>query len=213
MRLPVRALSRQELDRKLEAGDRRQGLLLYRPTCPSCDACEPIRIDVQRFAPSRSHRRVLARAERKLVVELGPPLVDERRAELYNLHRDGRDLAHGPPIDVEGYRAFLGQTCCDSFEQRFLAGDTLIGVAITDRSATALSAVYCYFDPAYERLSPGTFSILKQIELCRRWGLSHLYLGLYVRGSRPMQYKVRWLPHERRLDGEWKSFERASVGT
>lgn len=204
MRLPVRPLRHDELDERLRAGDRRQGLLLYRPSCPECNACEPIRVHVASFRPGRTARRVLRRGDRTLRTELGPALVDERRVELYNLHRLERGLAFGPAIDAEGYRAFLGLSCCDSFEIRYYLDDVLVGVALTDRSETALSAVYCYYDPSLERLSPGSYSILKQLELCRHWQLTWLYLGLYVQGCRAMQYKIRWLPHERRVDGRWQ---------
>jgi arginine-tRNA-protein transferase len=53
----------------------------------------------------------------------------------------------------------------------------------------------------------GTYSILKQIALCRSWGL--LYLSLYVIGCEPMRYKARYLPHERLIGGVWRRFDRA----
>jgi arginine-tRNA-protein transferase len=81
-------------------------------------------------------------------------------------------------------------------------------VALVDRAEDALSAVYCYYDPTYGSLSLGTYSILKQIELCRSWGLRYLYLGLYIAGSEHMRYKARFLPHERLLDGRWTEFAR-----
>ena len=39
LRLPVRPLRPDEFSQRLEEGDRRQGLLLYRPNCPTCHAC------------------------------------------------------------------------------------------------------------------------------------------------------------------------------
>src|SRR5690606_18460080 len=77
-----------------------------------------------------------------------------------------------------------------------------------DRAEGSLSAVYFYFDPAYEALSPGVYSVLKQLQLCRRWGLRHLYLGLYIAACPSMAYKRRYLPHERLLDGRWVTFDR-----
>jgi arginyl-tRNA--protein-N-Asp/Glu arginylyltransferase len=209
LRLPARPLSGKELDERLSAGDRRQGLVLYRTSCPSCNACEPIRIDVEQFRPNRSQRRVLRRCDTELDVQVGPPIVDHRRIELYNRHKLGRALGEARDvIDAEGYRDFLVITCCDSFELRYELDGELVGVAIADRGATALSAVYCYYDPKHVSLGIGTYSILKQVELCRRWGLRWLYLGLYIENCRRMVYKGGFLPHERLLDGAWRRFER-----
>lgn len=209
LRLPARPLSGKELDARLEAGDRRQGLVLYRTACPACRACEPIRIDVEHFDPTRAQRRVLKRCDALLDVQVGPPAVDTQRIELYNRHKLGRELGEARDlIDAEGYRDFLVITCCDSFELRYRVDGRLIGIAITDRGESSLSAVYCYYDPAFLRLGIGTYSILKQLELCRRWGLRWLYLGLYIEDCAKMVYKGRFLPHERLLGGRWVRFER-----
>jgi arginine-tRNA-protein transferase len=209
LRLPARPLSGKELDERLESGDRRQGLVLYRTACPACRACEPIRIDVDEFVPNRAQRRVLKRCDEMLDVQVGPPAVDPQRIDLYNRHKLGRELGEARDlIDAEGYRDFLVITCCDSFELRYKVGGRLIGIAITDRGENSLSAVYCYYDPAHLRLGIGTYSILKQLELCRRWGLRWLYLGLYIEDCSKMVYKGRFLPHERLLGGRWVRFER-----
>ena len=207
LRLPIRALRRTEFDRRLSQGDRRQGLLLYRTKCPSCQACEPIRLDVARFEPGRSQRRVFRKGDAELVTELGPLEPTQEKVRLYNRHKHGRNLSAGEDaIDYDGYRAFLGESCCDSFEIRYRHQGKLVGVAITDRSAQALSAVYCYFNPDYGHLSPGTYSILKQVELARRWRLRWVYLGLYIADCAAMAYKGRFLPHDRHRDGAWVEF-------
>ena len=209
LRLPIRELTPAELDERLEAGDRRQGAVLYRTACPSCKACEPIRIRVREFSLTRTLRRTKQRCDRLLRVETGPPLCDARRVELYNLHKHGRGLADEPtPIGPDDYTEFLVATCCESFELRYYLRDKLIGAAVTDRSQRALSAVYCYYDPAQAALGIGTYSILKQLELCHEWDLEFLYLGLYVAESPHMNYKARFLPHERLLDGRWTHFSR-----
>jgi arginine-tRNA-protein transferase len=208
LRMPTRRLTRAEFDVRLEAGDRRTGFFLYTQDCPSCRACEPLRVDVNRFVPSRSHRRTIARAERELRVERGPLMADARRVELYRAHQVGRGLSrqNAPPLDEHGYEAFLVDTCVDGFEMRYLQGETLVGVAITDRSASALSAVYTYYDPALSRLSIGTYSILVQLALAKELGLRWVYLGLAIEESPHMRYKLRFVPHERRIDGAWRLF-------
>ncbi len=207
LRLPVRMLTREEFGQRLEEGDRRQGRLLYRTACPACSACEPIRLDVNRFRVRKSHRRVVKRGDAAITTELGPISVTEERVRLYNRHKRGRDLMSGDhDAGMESYRSFLGESCCDSFEMRYRLNGELLGVAIVDRADNALSAVYFYWDPKFSTYSPGTYSILKQIQLCRRLGLQYLYLGLYIERCLPMSYKAKFKPHQRLIAGDWQTF-------
>jgi arginine-tRNA-protein transferase len=144
---------------------------------------------------------------------LGVPESDSERVALYNHHKAMRGLDDGQaPIDEEGYQDFLVSSCCDSFELRYRHQGQLVGLAIADRGARSLSAVYCSYDPAFARYSIGTYSILKQVELCRSWSLTHLYLGLYIGDCDRMRYKSRFTPHERLLDGQWVGFDRTGSG-
>lgn len=210
LRMPTRHLTPAEMDVRLAQGDRRTGFFLYTQECPACRACEPLRIDVRAFVPSRTQRRTLARARRELTIERGPCVVDAQRVALYLAHQRGRGLAKegAAPLDARGYEAFLVDTCADGFELRYLADGVLVGVAVTDRSSHALSAVYTYYDPTLAHLSLGTYSILEQIELCRDLGLRWLYLGLAIAENEHMRYKLGFLPHERRIDGTWKRFDK-----
>ncbi len=207
MRLPMRPLNREELGTRLERGDRRQGLVLYNPICPSCQACQAIRLDVTRFRPNKSQRRALARGDKNFSIQLREPQVSPEKVALYNAHKIGRALlGGGEPLDEAGYGSFLVDSCTESFEMLYRIEGELVGVALVDRAKEALSAVYTYFDPAFSRFSPGAYSILKQIDLCKRWNLRHLYLGLFVEGCSAMAYKSSYLPHERRVDGRWIAF-------
>jgi arginyl-tRNA--protein-N-Asp/Glu arginylyltransferase len=210
LRMPTRHLTRAEFDARLDRGDRRTGFFLYTQECPACRACEPLRIDVSAFVPTRTHRRTLARGRRELTIERGPFEADSRRVALYLAHQSGRGLAkpNAPQLDEHGYEAFLVDTCTDGFEMRYFREGELVAVAITDRSSKALSAVYTYYDPALASLSIGTYSILEQIALAKELGLPWLYLGLAIEESAHMRYKLAFLPHERRIDGTWKRFER-----
>lgn len=210
MEYPIRPLTADEVDRRLAAGYRRQGMLLYHVDCPDCRACEPIRLHLETFRPNKTQRRVLRRGREFFEVEVGPPEYSDERLALYNRHKFERGLARSDlPMSPEGYRSFLVDRCCDAVELRYLRGGTLAGVAVADRGRTSLSAVYTYYDPTFEALSPGVFSILMQVELCRSLGLSYMYLGLYIEGSEHMRYKGGYLPHERLVDGQWRLYEQA----
>jgi arginine-tRNA-protein transferase len=211
LRAPVRPLTGAEFDQRLEAGDRRVGPMLYNQACPACSACEPLRVDVRAFAPSRSQRRAQVKATPAVTVQLGPIEVNEARLALYRAHERGRDLDRDgrPPIDQVGYESVFAMSCVEGFEIRYLVAGQLAGVAITDRGARSLSAVYTFWDPTHAALSLGTFSILTQLALARRWDLDWLYLGLAIRDNHSMAYKLAFMPHERRIDGAWRRFARA----
>jgi leucyl-tRNA---protein transferase len=207
LRLPVKRLSPHAFDQRLAQGDRRSGQYMYRPACPGCRACESLRIEVAHFQPNSTQRRTLRRGDDALEVRVAPPVVDAARVALFNKHRNERDLARREgDVDAAGYELFLVDTCCETLEFSFWREGVLIGAAISDRGAEAMSAVYCYFDPEHSRLSPGVYNVLKQIDLCREWGLRYLYLGFYVAGSAHMAYKAQYRPHQRLIDGRWQLF-------
>jgi arginine-tRNA-protein transferase len=213
-RLPLKMQSRKltpaEFDERLERGERRTGPFMYGTRCPACQACEPIRLEVDRFRPTRTQTRVWKRGQELFRCEVQTPRADSERIALFNLHRRGRDLAHEREDTTSaGYRQFLVESCCDTVEVAYYLGERLVMVAIVDRGQEALSAVYTYFDPDPEvaRLSPGVFSILYELELCRLWEKRHLYLGFYVAGNEHMRYKAKYHPHERQIGGAWQWFD------
>lgn len=211
LRIPIRPLTPEELDVRLEQGDRRSGPFLYNQECAACTACEPLRIDVARFEPSRSQSRAARVGDRVLTFEVGEPIIDDERVALFARHEVERNLRQRDhALDALEYGRFLIETNAPSFEIRYRHKETgkLIGIAITDRGASSLSAVYTFYDPDDARLSPGVYSIVTQLELCRQWGLRWLYLGLAIEESPRMRYKLGWHPHERRIGGEWRRFER-----
>jgi arginyl-tRNA--protein-N-Asp/Glu arginylyltransferase len=211
MRLPLRSLTPSETDAHLAEGDRRHGRLLYRTACPKCKACEPLRIDVDALVMSRTQRRIKRRGDRVIELEIGRPTYTAERLELYTRHKVGRSLdrENGRPLDDAGYRSFLVDSCVESIELRYRIEGKLVAVAIADKGASSLSAVYCFYDPEYPSLSLGTYSILKQVELCKTWGLRHLYLGLFIGANEHMRYKARFGPHERLARGEWSTHPRS----
>jgi len=207
-RHPVGKLTPRQFDERLAAGDRRSGIFLYRPECPACRACQSIRLDVESFRPNATQRRTERRGDELLTVRIGRPVVDEERVRLFNLHRDMRGLASGDDcVDEQSYAEFLTDTCCDTAELNYWHEGRLVAVAIADVGCESLSAVYCYYDPEFRLLSLGTYSILRQVALCRETDRRYLYLGLFIAESPHMSYKARFRPHERLIGGEWTQFE------
>ena len=195
-------------DQLLAGGYRRSGIFLYRTRCPDCVACEPTRIELDKFRIRASMRRVLRRGGRDLKCRWGRPQVDDERVELFNRHRRLRGLGSGQAAaDPDDYRAFLVETPLDSWELAIEREGRLVGVAIVDQAADSLSAVYTYFDPAEKRYSLGTLAILRQVERGRTLGLRYLYLGMYVSENRHLNYKGKFLPQQRYRHGRWVDIE------
>jgi arginine-tRNA-protein transferase len=79
----------------------------------------------------------------------------------------------------------------------------LVAIALTDVLGDGLSMVYSFFEPDEAPRSLGTYMVLDHIERARSMGLAYVYLGYWVRGSRKMDYKSRFLPQERLMPEGW----------
>lgn len=206
-RVPTRRLSPEQLDILLEEGDQRVGGSVFRTECPFCDACEPVRVDVEHFRASRSQRRVWRRNQ-DLRVEIGPPTLERRRVKLWNRHRRLRGLlTEHSRRDAVGYHEWLVETCAPTVEFRYFEGDRLLAVSVLDMGRTSANSAYCYFDPHVSERSLGVYSVLHEVEWCRSLGMKWYYLGLWVADCEALRYKTNYLPHERLVRREWVRFE------
>lgn len=195
------------------AGFRRSHDIVYRPVCPACTACVPVRIPVERFAPSRSMRRILHRSS-DLGVEEVPAVATGEQFRLFTTYQRSRhgdsDMAR---MGMSDFAAMVdeGRTDTSMFEAREADG-RLVGVMLTDRLGDGFSAVYSFFDPTQDRRSLGSFLILSLIEQCRREPLPYVYLGYWIAGSRKMAYKTRFRPIEALGAEGWQPLEVADDG-
>lgn len=208
LRWQFRPTSGNEFDESLAAGDRRVGRMLYRTACPTCTACEPIRIPVRDFKPSKSQRRVIKK-NRDVVVETGPATFSEEKLALYNRHKRERGLARDErTMTRRGYEGWFVQSCTRTIDMEYRVDGRLIGCGILDLGALDTSSVYFYFDPRESARSPGVFSVLMEVAWLRSQGGRHHYLGLYVEQCSHLSYKGAYYPHERLVDGDWRRVEK-----
>ena len=80
------------LDESLSGGDRRVGRMIYRTDCPTCTACEPIRVPTQTFKASKSQRRILRKNEDVRVL-MAPASFSAEKLRLFNRHKLERGLS------------------------------------------------------------------------------------------------------------------------
>ena len=196
----VQGLDADRYQYLLERGYRRFGRQLFRPQCPGCRQCVSVRVLVDQFEDTRGFRRVRQRNSHIQVMR-DKPFVTSEHLDLYNRY-------HQFMHELRGWRSdrILRADYIDSFvtgggdfawQWMFFDGDKLVGVALMDETAEAVSLVYFFHDPEWRAKSPGTFSVLKQLDYAREQGKKHSYPGYWIPGNQSMAYKSRFRPFER----------------
>jgi len=185
-------------------GFRRSGDQVYKPHCQGCQACVPTRVPAKSFKPDRKQRRCLRRNENTEVV-VKPAEFNERHFDLYRQYQLARhDKTSENKINREDYLHFLSSSWCDTWFVEFLIEGQLAAVAVVDALENALSAVYTFFDPAFDAFSPGVFAVLWQIDAAQKLGLDYVYLGFWIKDCRKMRYKIQYQPLEGLIDQQWQ---------
>jgi leucyl-tRNA---protein transferase len=201
-----------------QGGFRRSQSIAYRPACESCRACVSVRVIAREFRPSRNMRRIAGR-NADLVGEMRPLVPTSEQYSVFRGYLDFRHRDGGmADMSVLDYAVMVEdshvKTQLIEYRRRGIdsaingrgQGD-LLAVALTDILDDGLSMVYSFFEPAEAHRSLGTFMILDHIERAKRLGLRYVYLGYWVRDSRKMGYKARYLPQERLLAEGWTRVE------
>ena len=184
-------------------GFRRSGNDVYRPHCPTCQACQSIRIDTQLFKPSKSQKRLLNKNKHvKMRVSHQPqpdyyPLYERY---INTLHSDGAMY----PASQPQYDGFITSAWLTPTFLEFYLDERLIAVAVTDVMPNSMSAMYCFYEPDLLAHSLGTYAILQQLILAKKTGHQWLYLGYQIDQCSKMNYKVKFNPHQRLIAGKWQ---------
>ncbi len=200
-----------------QGGFRRSQSIAYRPACEGCRACVSVRVIAKDFRPTQSMRRIMRRnADIGSDMRVAVPTSEQYsifRAYLDSRHRDG-GMADMTVLD---YAMMVEDSHIETriIEYRRRAPDTtgahrggdLVGIGLTDVLGDGLSMVYSFFEPDEAARSLGTFMVLDHIARAQRMGLAYVYLGYWVRGSRKMDYKSRFLPQERLMPDGWARVE------
>jgi arginine-tRNA-protein transferase len=190
------------------AGFRRSHDIVYRPVCPACQACVPVRIPAEQFQPNRTQKRILKRNADLTLVER-PAIASEEQYQLFSAYQRGRhadgDMARMSFLD---FRAMIQDGSADSrvLELRD-SRNGLLGAMLVDTLSDGLSAVYSFFDPAAQRRSLGTYIVLAALNLLHRQQHPFLYLGYWIAKSRKMAYKSRFHSLQKLGPAGWVTVE------
>ena len=192
-------------------GWRHFGRTLFRPRCPSCEACRPIRVDAARFRPDRSLRRARKANERDIRLEIADPVAGLGQLDLYRrYHAHQARIKQWPSRQEEGPEDYHESFVDNPFktqEWRYYLGDQLVGVGYVDPLTIGPSAITFMHDPAHRDRSLGSWNVLSLIDHARKLGQPYVYLGFYIAECPSMSYKARFVPNETLgPDGNWREF-------
>jgi leucyl-tRNA---protein transferase len=204
-------LSAEEYALWMLRGWRRFGRTLFRPRCQGCDACRPIRIDVERFKPDRSQRRARKANAADLRLEIANPVAGPEQLDLYRRYHAYQEQvkqwrSRHEESDEEYHHSFVDNPF-PTREWRYYADKTLVGVGYVDHLPIGPSAITFIHDPIHRHRSLGTWNVLALIDHARSLGQPHVYLGYYIADCPSMAYKARFIPNQiLRQDGQWSDF-------
>jgi leucyl-tRNA---protein transferase len=191
----------------LAKGFRRSGGHVYRPHCIGCNACVPVRIDVERFQPNRNQKRCLKK-NADLSVRFSEARASVDVFDLYQRYLNSRHKNGGMDNpSAESFQDFLLSPWNGTAFLEFRLQEQLIAIAVTDISNAAFSSVYTFFDPEFSSRSLGTFAILQQIATARAHHRRYVYLGFWLEAHPKMDYKKQFSGLQRLHDGKWIDFE------
>jgi arginine-tRNA-protein transferase len=214
----VAAMTTEEYLERMLNGWRRFGNMLFRPACPHCTACRPLRVRADAFRPDRSQRRAARLNEGEVALRIGKPSAAKVNLSLYDRYHAFQSQKKGwpehPAKDVASYAGSFVEHPFPVEEWCYYHKRRLVGVGYVDHlphpDQGGLSAIYFFYEPSELKRSLGTWNLLCLLAEARRRGLPWVYLGYYVAGCPSMSYKLRFRPNQlRELDGVWRDFSGA----
>ena len=165
----------------------------------------PLRVDLKRFAPTRSQKRVLGKNhDIELIVR--PSVIDDEKELLFEKHR--LRFTENTPTSLNNFLSeFPGSVPCLSVELCIYLEGKLCGVTFLDIGKRSTSGVYAMFDPNEAKRSLGILMILHSIRFSRERGCRYYYPGYAYREPFTYDYKKRFTGLEY-LDWEtgWKPY-------
>ncbi|MEM0909773.1 MAG: arginyltransferase [Pseudomonadota bacterium] len=186
----------------VKVGFRRSGEQLYRPHCEACNACQSLRILCNEFVLSRSQKRI-----KNKNADIDISVRFEEQDDYFELYERYINAHHTDgsmyPANYEQYTNFIR---CNWQRPLFIEArcdNHLIAVAVTDKLFDGLSALYTFYEPTMSKRSLGTYMILKQIDITKRFQLPYLYLGYQIDECKKMNYKKHFTPHQRFVSNRW----------
>ncbi|NBX67301.1 MAG: hypothetical protein EBQ96_09940 [Proteobacteria bacterium] len=195
--------------------------------CFGCNACIPVRIDLQQF-DVEGRRGGLLEANSDLRFSLVPGLPHESTAASYNdavslferhlqssFNRGCRDEAAGILDSLAGFPGLTPYTL-SMFTVDENGKPVLAGYMVLLQALNSVYAALHAYEPALRHRSPGNILMLKTIGILKDQKITEasphlLYLGNWTPRPSRLSWKEQYAPLELRLGREWVTCDRKAI--
>ncbi len=175
----------------------------------------PLRIRLHEGLPFSKSQRQTLRRNADLRVECAPISLTPEKEQLFLLHtqrfRDRQTLSLYSFLHRNAH-----ETPVPGLEFMVYDQNQLIACSYFHLGENAISGTYCFFDPAYDRRSLGTFTMLLELQLAQQLGKQFYYHGYCYDVPSQFDYKLNfnnlesmdwktgaWTPHPRLPVRNW----------
>jgi arginine-tRNA-protein transferase len=166
-----------------------------------------LRIDLRRFALSKSQRRTIRRNE-DLEWSLEPAAPGEGERELFQIHK--KRFVQNVPDRLED---FLGERPdgqpCRCLQLSVREGDRLVAASFLALGRQACSSIYAVFDPCQSRRRLGIYTMLVELQHAMEAGYDFYYSGYATVEPSCYDYKRHFAGLEfYDWQGRWRPLEK-----
>ncbi len=183
----------------IERGWRRFGYVHFVPECKNCFECKTIRIDVENFKFTSSHKRILNK-NKDLKIYIQKPTLSIEHLNLFNKYHnymsEKKDWPHNNISPKDYQSSYVDGASSYGREILYFLDNKLICVALSDVLENGISAIYCYYDHDYQNRSLGKFSILIQLSMAKLSKIPYMFLGYWLKDHYSMGYKEDYAPFD-----------------
>lgn len=201
----------------IERGWRRFGYVHFTPECKNCYECKTIRINVENFNFTSSHKRIINK-NKDLKIYIQKPTISLEHLTLFNKYHAFMSEKKDWPINTisaqEYQSSYIDGASTYGKEILYFLDDKLVCVSLSDILVDGVSAIYCYYDHDYQERSLGKFSILTQLNMTKLAKIPYMFLGYWIQDHYSMGYKEDYAPFDvlqnrPNLDEEciWEKYE------
>lgn len=169
-----------------------------------------LRIDLQQFTFSKSQLKCLRR-NRDLMTMVRPIQILPAHEELFRRH--AARFEYNRPQHIGGFFSrFSDIQPCLGLEFDVISENRLLATSFAHVGHASMAGNYCFYDPAHQSRSLGTYTMLLEIEYARRLGNRFYYPGFVYDVPSEFDYKLNFNALEY-FDwwGNWYPLERLEV--